>query len=380
MKAANHFDVIIVGGGPAGASCAAFCAQAGVRTLVLERAVFPRDKVCGDCLNPDCWPVLERLGVEEAVRGLPHAELRSVEFISASGRRVALPFPEMKHSEIAVKRSVLDAVLLENAATRGAMVRQSAAVCGIRPLASPGGFQVDTAQGQATNETAATYTSRFVVAADGRNSIAARMLGMLPEARGARDAGSLNRIGVQTHAPCPADFVDQVQMRWFTDGYGGLAPVGGGELNISLTGPPRTLEALKSWASAEFHLPPGQAWRTIAPLDRQPAPCAATGGAFLVGDSARVVEPFTGEGIFYALRSGELAAESIIRAVRGNATDNQAAQAYCLAHKHMYRGRLWVNRLARAAALHPRLAGWVLEAARWRPELLSYLTRKVVRA
>lgn len=378
--AANHYDVIIVGGGPAGASCAAFCARAGVNTLVLERAVFPRDKVCGDCLNPDCWPVLERLGVEEAIKRLPHAELRSVEFISVSGRRSGLPFPEMKHGEIAVKRSALDAVLLENAAALGATVRQAAAVCGIRPLAVPDGFQVDTAQGQTAHGTAATYTGRFVVAADGRNSIAARMLGLLPEARGARDAGSLNRIGVQTHVPCPAGFDSQVQMRWFPEGYGGLAPVGGGELNVSLTGPPRTLEALKSWAGAEFHLPLGQVWRTIAPLDRQPAPRVAVRGAFLAGDSARVVEPFTGEGIFYALRSGELAAEGIIQAVRGGTTDTQATQAYCRAHKRMYRGRLWINRLARTAALHPRLAGWMLEAARWRPELLSYLTRKVVRA
>src|SRR5947207_1943593 len=60
-------DVAIVGGGPAGSSCAAFCALACLRTLVLEREKFPREKVCGDCLNPSCWPVLERLGVAQRV-------------------------------------------------------------------------------------------------------------------------------------------------------------------------------------------------------------------------------------------------------------------------------------------------------------------------
>ncbi|PYK18270.1 MAG: hypothetical protein DME55_07180 [Verrucomicrobia bacterium] len=69
------FDVAIVGGGPAGSSCAAFCALAGLHTLVLERARFPRGKVCGDCLNPSCWPVLERLSLAQRVRDLPHSTL-----------------------------------------------------------------------------------------------------------------------------------------------------------------------------------------------------------------------------------------------------------------------------------------------------------------
>src|SRR2546422_830313 len=58
------YDVAIIGGGPAGATCAAFCASAGLRTLLLERETFPREKVCGDCLNPSAWPVLSRLGVD----------------------------------------------------------------------------------------------------------------------------------------------------------------------------------------------------------------------------------------------------------------------------------------------------------------------------
>ncbi len=381
MRMTTNFDVIIVGGGPAGATCAAFCARAGVRTLVLERATFPRDKVCGDCLNPDCWPVLERLGIAAEVRRLPHARLRSVEFVSAGGRRVGLPFPDVEPGEIAVKRSALDAVLLENAASAGATVRQASAVCAIRRVPATDSFEVDTAPGHVAGAPGETFTSRFVVAADGRNSVVARLLELLPEERAGRATSPPpNRVGLQAHVPCPAEFGDQVQMRWFPKGYGGLAPVGGGELNISLTGSPRTLESLKTWARAEFDLPADQAWRTIAPLDRRSARRAAVDGAFLTGDSARVVEPFTGEGIYYALRSGELAAGALTAAARGERSTTQAGADYDRAHRRMYRGRLWVNRLARAAALHPRLAAWALEAARWRPEILGYLTRKVVRA
>ena len=78
------FDVAIVGGGPAGSSCAAFCAMAGLQSLIIDREKFPREKVCGDCLNPSCWPVLERLALTEKVRDLPHSKLSSVAFIAIS--------------------------------------------------------------------------------------------------------------------------------------------------------------------------------------------------------------------------------------------------------------------------------------------------------
>ncbi len=365
------YDTIIVGGGPAGASCAALCAAAGLRVLILERAVFPRDKVCGDCLNPDAWPTLARLGVEAAVRALPHTMLRTVEFAGLRGAPIRLPLPDHARGEIAVKRSVLDALLLQNAATRGADVRQGQAVSRVQRTAD--GYAVHTAD--ATDP----VTARFLVAADGRNSLTARLTGLLDDRR----RPATDRVGLQTHVPCPADFGPRVQMRWFARGYGGLCPVGGGELNISLAGPPATLDSLKSWARGEFDLAADHPWRTIAPLDREPAPQAAVAqgnsGIFLVGDAARVVEPFTGEGIYYALRSGELAAEAIVAAVQGKRSAAQATANYCQTHTAMYQGRLWVNRLARAAGRNPRVASLALELLRWQPSLLGLLTAKVVR-
>lgn len=375
------FDVAIVGGGPAGAACAAFCAAAGLRVAVIERAVFPRDKVCGDCLNPDAWPVLARLGLEERVRALPHTALRTVEFVGLRGAPVRLPLPEAERGEIAVKRRDLDALLLTRAAELGADVRQGQAVSAMRweaeetPADGGGHYALTTAADDAP------VRGRFLVAADGRNSLVARLTGLLAEIP-RRNANA--RIGLQAHVPCPADFGARVQMRWFADGYGGLCPVGGGELNVSLTGPPAALEGLKRWVRAEFGPGDGQPWRTIAPLDRAPARRAAVargnGGVFLLGDAARVVEPFTGEGIYYALRSGELAAAAIVAAVRGETDAGGAAARYREAHARMYRGRLWVNRLARAAGRHPRWAAWALAGLRWRPELLRFLTAKVVAA
>src|SRR6266496_3055252 len=113
------FDVAIIGGGPAGSSCAAFCAFAGLRTLVLERERFPREKVCGDCLNPACWPVLQRLGVSERVRALEHGNLERVDFIAIGGATVSIDLPSGDDAEIAVKRSAFDHVLFQRARELG---------------------------------------------------------------------------------------------------------------------------------------------------------------------------------------------------------------------------------------------------------------------
>src|SRR5204862_1875618 len=102
----QKFDVAIVGGGPAGSSCAAFCALAGLRTLVLERERFPREKVCGDCLNPSCWSVMERLGLTQRVWDLPHSKLTSVEFIAIDGDKVDRKSTRLNSSHVEISYAV----------------------------------------------------------------------------------------------------------------------------------------------------------------------------------------------------------------------------------------------------------------------------------
>jgi flavin-dependent dehydrogenase len=96
-----------------------------------------------------------------------------------------------------------------------------------------------------------------------------------------------------------------------------------------------------------------------------------------VGDAARVVEPFTGEGIYYALRSGELAANAIAKILRGN-NRQLALRNFTRAYSGMYRGRLWINRLAREAVLRPKLGSLFVHTARVNPSILKLLTAKIV--
>jgi menaquinone-9 beta-reductase len=355
------FDVAIVGGGPAGSSCAAFCAAAGLRTVVIEREKFPREKVCGDCVNPACWPILRRLELDERVRSLPHGKLERVEFIGIGGRKLSVELPKRDRAEIAVKRSLLDELLLERARELGATVSESATVTA---LASPDPrtdhWRISVAD--------KTVRARTLVAADGRNSTVARLSGLLP--RTAKE-----RVALQTHWALPPDFGDRVVLEFRPEGYSGQAPVGDGELNICLVSVPRKIASLRAWAERRFQIPADHSWRTITPLTREPI-SPGQPGLFLVGDAARVVEPFTGEGIYYALASGELAAKAILLQRDGGSAED-VALAYSAAHAQLYRGRLWINRLARAAVLSPRIASSFLRFARYQPWLLRSLTRKI---
>ena len=145
---------------------------------------------------------------------------------------------------------------------------------------------------------------------------------------------------------------------------------------MSLLGRPPTISTLRKWADRQFQLPAKQPWRTITPLTRSPI-VSAHENLFFVGDAARVVEPFTGEGIYYAMRSGELAAIAISKIIRGN--DRQSALSeFTRACDEMYRGRLWINRLARMAVLWPRVGSFFVRAAQIQPAIINVLMRKIV--
>ena len=120
-RGVNDCDVAVIGAGPAGSECAAMCAAGGLRTVIIEKSVFPREKVCGDCLNPACWPLLDRLGVSDRVRALPHSALAVVEFFGLNGRPLRYPLADGPRGKIAVKRSALDQVLLDRARELGAV-------------------------------------------------------------------------------------------------------------------------------------------------------------------------------------------------------------------------------------------------------------------
>jgi geranylgeranyl reductase family protein len=374
------YDVAIVGGGPAGSSCAAFCAAAGMHAVLIEREKFPREKVCGDCLNPECWPILRRLGIDQRVDVAPHALLDWVEFVSLRGNRVRVDLPREENGEIAMKRSVLDSILLDRARELGTEIREATTLTAIAE--NSGNWKL-------TLRDHAQIRARILVAADGRNSTIARLLGILPRLQ-------KERVALQAHIPLPPSFGNGVVLQLLPGGYSGQAAVNNRELNLCLVGKPKSIRELQAWATQTFNLSAAQQWRTITPLTRLPFPPAQRNLLF-VGDAARVVEPFTGEGIFYAFRSGELAAGAVTKAIAGEISgfhltnpsrkevpgrSDQSLlpemKQYIRDHAAMYRGRLWINALARSAVVSPKIGSVFLEITRFQPSLLRVLTRKIV--
>jgi flavin-dependent dehydrogenase len=350
----TRFDVVIVGAGPAGAATAILTARAGLSTLVFERSQFPREKVCGDCLNPGAWTLLDRLGVSASIDLLPSAKLRWVDFVDLAGRAIRFELPSDTRGERGIRRKILDDTLIRRAMADGAEVRFG------KPV-----LRIENGAGWKVTAGEQTVRARFLVAADGRNSSVARLLADFPKTQ-------TDRIALQTHFSIGMEPHVTLQLKRY--GYLGSATVGEGLMNLCLVCPPQHAEPFRLEAAQRYGLPLDHRWQSITPLTRSTI-VARRGNLLYVGDAGRVVEPLTGEGILYALRSGVLAAEAICASA---VKSSDASLIYAQECQKIYGRRLWVNQIARLAVLHPGISNQALQFLKWNPAPLKYLTSKVV--
>lgn len=289
------FDVAIVGAGPAGSTAARELAKAGARVCLLDRARFPRPKPCGGALSPR---VLHDLpcGVEPLLR----ARIQRAVFTFRSGR--AFEVTSSAPMGYMVCREEFDAWLRGTAEEAGACVREGVAVRVIERTAT--GFSLRA------NE---NIRASWVIGADGANSLVRAQL--LPHRSPAR------LIALESEVPYDGYDLEEtvlVDVGRYPGGYAWAFPKGD-RVNVGVMLEfPRGRElrgALAAFVSGVPGLPSGvtASWQSApvsAPL-REPAPCAGT-GVLLVGDAARLTDPFLGEGIYYAIRSGRLAADALL--------------------------------------------------------------------
>jgi menaquinone-9 beta-reductase len=348
----TSYDVVIVGAGPAGAAAAILTARAGLSTLVFERIRFPRDKVCGDCLNPGAWEILDRLGVSEQIDRLPSTKLRWINFLDFNGRSIRFELPDDPRGERGIRRKFFDETLINHAISTGAEVRFGNPVIKVEE-----GWKVTT--------DVETVRARFLIAADGRNSSVARFLADFPRTR-------TDRVALQTHLPIDSEPHASLQLCRY--GYLGVATIGQGMTNLCLVGRPKDIDRFRLEAAERFGLGPGHRWQSITPLTRLPIRSRLP-NLLYVGDASRVVEPLTGEGILYALQSGVMAADAICAGLNDS---SDPGTLYARHYLTIYRRRLWVNQIARLAVLHPRIANQFLHILKINPAPLKYLTSKVV--
>jgi len=284
----ERWDVVVVGGGPAGAAAALAAVGTGARVLVLDRADFPRDKVCGDAVAPEAFDVLAGLGMgvtalTEGYPPVPRLSLRS------PGGAVVERAPA--RPAFVIPREVLDARLLAAALHAGAQFRRHV-VRRVEPGAD--GVVVDGA-----------LEAGVLIGADGAESVVRRALGLGTNASG--------RLAVAIRGYAPATEEDALHLvttaqRW--PAYAWSFPIGDGRANVGygelVSGGANRAQLVEGLHRLLPGAEPGELRAHRLPLStgrpRQP-----DGRVLLAGDAAGLINPLTGEGIFYAVLSGSLA-------------------------------------------------------------------------
>jgi flavin-dependent dehydrogenase len=309
-------DVIIVGAGPAGAVAALVLARAGLRVRVFERARFPRDKLCGDTLNPGALAIMRRLGLDHvAGGGLP---IDGMIVTGAGGVQVRAAY-ERAQGRALVRRD-LDTALARAAAAAGAAIEEGVLVRGalatdVGRRRAVTGVVLKGSDGRPVRETA-----RLVIAADGGSSRVARGLGLSRFPRRPRRwavGGYFDRVGAMS---------SYGEMHVRPGHYIGVAPLAGGVANACVVTADRArLRDPAALLTTTLGSDPQLAGRFArARLIARPVctgplavDCdrAGASGLLLAGDAAGFIDPMTGDGVRLALRGGELAATAALEAL-----------------------------------------------------------------
>jgi geranylgeranyl reductase family protein len=378
----EHFDVAIVGAGPAGSSAAIHLARKGYSVALLDKEQFPREKLCGDFLNPINWRLLRELAVDREVLAYSHEKVTTFRFTSFSGEETEVPLPRGKDGTafgLGLRRFDLDYVLLEKARSLGVTLCDGWKLKELQR--KPNGWRLKTGKSEMLEELGVT----MLIGADGRNSWVAHRLGMVGGA--AMQGGA---IGFQLRLRSSNAMAGKVEIHLFPGGYAGVVGLGGNMINLCLAVDKARFQHHRSLGRLLEHClsvnpylesilrrsePVGEA-SSVYPVHFPPRRSYGH-GFLLVGDAAHVNEPVTGEGIYFALTSGALAARTIDQAFRKSNFFADQLCSYERECRSAFRTRWGINALIRWLIYRPALLSSLIRVSGRRRRLLDSLVHTI---
>lgn len=382
MTVRAHHDVIVVGAGPAGAATAILLAERGLAVLVLDRARSPRAKICGEYLSPEGVRILDRLGVLKAIDAAGAIPLAGMRIIGPDGRSLEGRYRPLgvwrpyRDGALAIERAILDGALTDRLRALPVDFREQVRATEIIVE----GDRVVGIRAADTEGRHHDFRAALTIGADGRASVVAQRLGC-------RGHHRLRRMALATYVSGLSDCRALGEIFIDPPDYAILNPVGADRVNFSLVVPlahvvPHAAR-LDVFFGARVKQLPHLARRVagavrVAPVValgplayRVSAP--RLGGVLLVGDAAGFYDPFTGEGIFSALRGAELVAEVAAPALaRGDLSAN-ALGAYERARKDVFRAKARLTRAIQAVIGHRWTTDLAAALLARRPDLFDVL-------
>jgi menaquinone-9 beta-reductase len=375
-------DVVVVGAGPAGAASAILLAGRGFTVALLDKAAFPRPKICGEYLSPEASRILDGLGVLKAVDQAGAQPLRGMRIVAPDGTALdgaystVGPWQGYRDHALAIPREKFDRILVERAQSLPVDVYLRHRVTGL--LTENGNVAGVRAQDEDGGEL--EIRARLVVGADGRSSIVASSLGLVRP-------HPLRRMALIQHVSGIEEMGDRGEIYLDPPDYAILNPVAPGLVNLGLVVPlghavpwsgrletffRARLKQLRHLAPRLQGMEPAGRLMAMGPLAYRVGE-PRVGGVLLAGDAAGFYDPFTGEGLFTALRSAELLTETAHAALTVGDLSTDALAPYARARRRAFAAKSRVTRGIQFLIARRRLANAAAHVLAPRPALLDAL-------
>ena len=377
----NKYDVIVAGGGPAGSSTAIHLANSGLKVLLIEQKSFPRAKLCGEFISPECIAHFEKLGVALAMVSSQPAQIVETVFYSCRGHKIVVPSRWFGGAALGLSRAVMDHHLLQRAKVLGVNVLENATVSAVvEDELGARGVIVKSSKGEIE------YWASVIVDATGRARTLSRKVTPVHTKRPKLVAFKSHLIGTRADlAAC--------EIYSYPGGYGGLSTVENGRSNLCFIVEASRVRRAKSDPGAlikdnlmlnqraAFTLERATVeteWLSVAleNFGRQ-RPSPAT-GLLAIGDSAAFIDPFTGSGMLMAFESGQLVADEIVRHRDKLNQPNGIAhlcESYTRAYRRTFDARLRLCSLLRKVAFRPPLAQLAISTFSYSDKFRGWLAR-----